>query len=173
VFRVGDFVVYGSNGVCKVENIGTLEGAGVPADRLYYTLLPLYMRGSRIFSPVDNQKVIIRPVLSPEEASLLINEIHELEPLWINDEKKREVHYKEAFRTCDCRQYVRIIKTIYMRQESRLAEGKKVTAQDEKYFQMAEDALYGELAISLGLTKEDAKAYVIENVEKLIASKGE
>ena len=139
----------------------------MPQDRLFYTLHPLYMKGSTLFTPVDNSKVIIRPVLSKEEAKELIREIPNLEPLWINDERKREIQYKETIRTCDCRQYVRIIKTIYLRRENRLAEGKKVTVQDEKYFHMAEEALYGELAISLELSKEEAKSYVINKVTEL------
>ena len=73
MFRVGDFVVYGSNGVCQVQKIGPLESAGMPKDRVYYTLHPQYVKGSTIFTPVDNQKVIIRPVLSREEAMELVN----------------------------------------------------------------------------------------------------
>ena len=167
MFHTGDYVVYGNNGVCRVEGIGTLEVSGMPQDRLFYTLHPLYMKGSTLFTPVDNSKIIIRPVLSKEEAKELIREIPNLEPLWINDERKREIQYKETIRTCDCRQYVRIIKTIYLRRENRLAEGKKVTVQDEKYFHMAEEALYGELAISLELSKEEAKSYVINKVTEL------
>ena len=108
MFHTGDYVVYGNNGVCRVEGIGTLEVSGMPQDRLFYTLHPLYMKGSTLFTPVDNSKVIIRPVLSKEEAKELIREIPNLEPLWINDERKREIQYKETIRTCDCRQYVRI-----------------------------------------------------------------
>ena len=40
MFKAGDFVVYGSNGVCRVQKVGTLDSPGVPKDRLYYTLIP-------------------------------------------------------------------------------------------------------------------------------------
>ena len=103
MFKAGDFVVYGSNGVCRVQKVGTLDSPGVPKDRLYYTLIPYYIKGSTIFTPVDNQKVIIRPVLTREEALKLIDEISGIDMLWIGDEKKRELQYKEAFRSCDCR----------------------------------------------------------------------
>jgi len=46
-------------------------------------------------------------------------------------------------------------------------EGKKVTAVDEKYFHLAENSLYGELAIPLEMTKEEVKKYVVERVEQL------
>lgn len=104
----------------------------------------------------------MRRILTKTEAMELIDGITKIDSLWIADEKTRELQYKEMFRKCDCRELVRIIKTIYARKQARLAEGKKVTTQDEKYFHMAEEALYGELAISLGMTKDEVKAFVIE-----------
>ena len=162
MFKAGDFVVYGSNGVCRVQKVGTLDSPGVPKDRLYYTLIPCYIKGSTIFTPVDNQKVIIRLVLTREEALQLIDEISCIDMLW----------YKEAFRSCDCRELVKIIKTIYLRKQSRIAEGKKVTTQDDKYFHMAEDALYGELAVALGFTREETKKFVIDRVKQLEVQEG-
>ena len=49
--------------------------------------------------------------------------------------------------------------------EDRIAEGKKVTSSDSKYFHLAEESLYGELAISLDMEKEEVKDYVKEKVE--------
>lgn len=169
MFEIGDRIVYGSNGVCCVENIGALDSPNALKGRIYYTLTPQYTKGSTIFTPVDNEKVKMRPVMSREEASVLIDEIKDIETLWIADEKGRELEYKQAIMKCECRELVKIIKTIYLRKQSRLIEGKKVTAVDEKYFRMAEERLYGELAVSLGMNEEDVKNYVTERVEALRA----
>lgn len=58
---------------------------------------------------------------------------------------------------------VKIIKTIYIRMQDRIASGKKITASDKKYFRMAEGRLYGELAISLDMNKEDVTDYIINH----------
>ena len=42
MFKEGDFIIYGSNGVCQVEHIGSMELQGVPDDKMYYTLVPVY-----------------------------------------------------------------------------------------------------------------------------------
>ena len=47
----------------------------------------------------------------------------------------------------------------------RISEGKKSTSNDEKYFNIAEDKLYGELAISLGIDKKEVKEYIRSRVE--------
>ena len=51
-------------------------------------------------------------------------------------------------------EWVRLIKCIYERKLSRVESGKKVTATDEKYMRMAEDALYSEIAVALGTSKD-------------------
>lgn len=172
MFEVNDYIVYGNIGVCKVEKIGTLDTEGVPKDRIYYTLCPYYTKGNTIFTPADNQKVLMRPIISEEEALKLIDNIKEIEALWIDDEKSGAIKYKEAFSKCDCKELVRIIKTIYVRKQSRIAEGKKVTMGDEKYFHMAEDSLYGELAIALHMDKEEVKEFVVKRVEQRTSPQG-
>ena len=68
MFKEGDFIIYGSNGVCQVEHIGSMDLQGVPGDKMYYTLVPVYEEKSRLFTPVDNHKVVMRPVISKQEA---------------------------------------------------------------------------------------------------------
>ncbi|MBR2696798.1 MAG: CarD family transcriptional regulator [Parasporobacterium sp.] len=160
MFKVGDLIVYGNTGVCKVEKIGKPDLAGVSDNKEYYTLLPYYSKNSRIFTPCDNDKVVMRPVMSKKEAEKLLKEIPEIDLLVITDEKKREECYKATMRSCDCREFVSILKTIYTRKKIRLAEGKKVTASDERYFSMAEDKLFGELAIALGIEKSAVRTKV-------------
>ena len=164
MFKVGEYVVYGTNGVCKVESIGTLNmGMG---DREYYTLAPVYEKKSKLFTPVDNQKIIIRPVLTKQETDELIDQIENIDLLCVEDEKKREETYKEAMRTCDSKQWVKIIKTLYLRKQDRLSQGKKATSSDEKYLHMAEQNLYGELAFSLNIPKEDVEHFITERIQE-------
>ena len=166
MFEIGEFIVHGTAGVCEVVQIGPLTTFGVDKDKLYYTLSPCYSSGSKVFTPVDSTKVLMRPVISMEEAKNLINNLPDIECLWIKEEKQRENHYKESIKQCDCTEFVRIIKTIYLHKQTRLEQGKKVTAVDDKYFKMAEDRLYGELAIALGMNKDNVKEYIFDSIEK-------
>ena len=38
MFEQGEYIVYGSTGVCKVEKVTTMDMDGVPGDKLYYIL---------------------------------------------------------------------------------------------------------------------------------------
>ena len=61
----------------------------------------------------------------------------EIPTAWVDNEILREQNYKEAVKANDPEALVAIIKMIYQRKEKRLAQGKKCTATDARYFQLA------------------------------------
>lgn len=54
----------------------------------------------------------------------------------------------------------------YHRKQLRISEGKKMTATDERYMHIAEDALYLELGTALNMDKEQVFEYIIKEIEK-------
>lgn len=165
MYEVGDCVIYGTKGVCVVENIGPIDVDGIPKDKLFYTLDPIYDSGSRVFTPIDHPKVIMRPVITKEEALALIQEIPELDAFYISDDKIREQEFKRALLKCDCKESLRIIKTLYLRKKHRVLAGKKVTSGDSKYLKISEDSLYGEFAVALNMSQDEVKEFIIESIK--------
>ena len=165
MFGIGDYVICGNKGVCEVENITTLNISGVDREREYYILKPLYMNGSTVYVPVDSPKESMRKVLKREEAEELIRAIPEIPLLVITNDKLSEQTYKDCTRTNDCEDLVKIIKTIYTRKQKRMKAGRKVTAVDAKYFHMAEENLYGELAVSLNIRRQDVESYIADVID--------
>ncbi|MCR4961913.1 MAG: CarD family transcriptional regulator [Lachnospiraceae bacterium] len=154
MFAINEFVIHTTGGICQVKNIAPLDMPGADKSRKYYFLAPIKTNGSKVFVPVDNDGTI-RKVLTGDEAWELIDEIPEIEEMRVDNEKQRENLYKEAIRSCDCRELVSVIKNLYSRREKRLSEGKKTTATDDKYFKIAEDNLFSELAFAIGRNKDE------------------
>ena len=167
MFDKGQLIIYGSNGVCEVTDITKMSFKGVNESKLYYVLQPYYQKTGKIFTPVDNEKVVMRQLISAEEAKALIDDIPNIESLWVANDKQREEAYKECIKSYECKEYIKIIKTLYMRKQERIAQGKKITATDERYFKQAEDNLYSELAIPLGIPKEEMGEYITKRIEEL------
>ncbi len=165
MFEIGEYIVYGTTGVCKIMDITSMNMEGVPKDALYYILQPYHQNSSKIFISVDNQKTIMRRILTREEVEGLIEEIPSIEELWVENDKQREEEYKTCIRSCECKEWVKIIKSLYLRKQERLAKGKKITATDERYLRMAEDNLYSELSIPLGIPKDEMEQYIAEKIE--------
>ena len=81
MFQAGDLLVYGTTGVCRVLSIDRRQErvGSTRQERLYYQLKPIY-QGGLIYTPVDNDKVSMRPIISRQEAEDLISEIPTLHP---------------------------------------------------------------------------------------------
>ncbi len=166
VFAKGEYVVCGNKGVCMVEDITTLNISGVDKERRYYILKPVYMAGSTVYVPVDTAEESMRRVLSKEQADKLIQGIPDIPLITITNDKLLEQEYRGCMKTNCCEEWIKIIKTIYLRKQKRLEAGRKVTAVDAKYFRMAEDNLYGELAVSLSMPRETIESYITGEMDK-------
>lgn len=166
MFEKGDYVVYGSKGVCLIWDIAPVDLPGVDKNRLYYIMHPVQDSSGSVYLPTDSKKAVIRRVMSEQEARQLIDEIPQIEQLWVSDDRKREASYKEAMRSCSSRAWVSIIKALYLRKCERVAAGKKITALDERYLKAAEQELYGELSVALGIPKEEMQSYIHDYIEK-------
>lgn len=160
MFQINDLVVYGKNGVCSVKGIGTLSL--INNDRIYYTLVPVYNKEEIIYAPVENGRIVMREVISREDAKELIDIFPDLEETVVANERDRENCYKQTLLGCNCEKLASMIKTIYNRKCKRISEGKKVTVVDEKYFRQAEEQLFGELTFALDVDKTKISEMISE-----------
>lgn len=165
MFEKGDYVVNGKNDVCRVEDIGEPDFLWVPRGRMYYFLQPVYAQGSKVYIPVDNGEQMMRKAMGKQEAQDLIASIPEIEVISITNEKACEEKYKECLRKNESREWIRILKTTYSRKQKRNLDGRKVTSIDQKYRKLAEEQLYGEIALALDMPKEDVEDYIIRQME--------
>lgn len=164
MFEKGELVIYGSNGLCDITDIKTVDIPGIDKDRLYYILSA---RNSKctIYVSADGDLSKMRKLISKEEAESLLLNVKEIEPLKLKDEKKPDAEYKKALQKYDCMELFKLIKCIYLRRKQKLDEGKKINASDEKYMHLAEDMLYQELGVVLDIPKEQVLDYIIKGIE--------
>lgn len=52
MFGKGDYIVYGTTGVCRVRDITAMASGETGAEKMYYVLEPMGVAGSRIMTPV-------------------------------------------------------------------------------------------------------------------------
>ncbi len=166
MFEKDQLIMCGGHGVCRVVSITDNPVDRRDKVRKYYVLEPLFEKASTIYTPVDNDKVIMRRVMTKEEAEELTKRVTEIDTVWIQEEKNREQMYKEAIRTYDCRSLVQVIKTLYMRKQNRIQEGKKVLSSDEQYLRKAEELLYSEMSVALSIPREEVETYIKDVVSR-------
>lgn len=165
MFSIGQNVICGNKGVCTIEDIATLDIAGVDKAKKYYILKPMYITASTVYVPVDSSVISMRTVLTKQEAEELVQRIPDIPALEIKNERLLEQDYKECLKSNNCVEWVKIIKTIYERRQKRILVGRKETAVDSKYFRMAEDILHGELSVALDIEKECVSQCIMERLK--------
>ena len=163
MFQIGEYVVHITGGICQITEIAPLNIPGADKDRNYYVLNPIKPKGGKVFVPTDSEKAI-RQVMTDKEAWKLIDEIPNIKEKIVENEKLREACYKEAIRSCDCRELIGIIKSLHTRRNQRLAEGKKTTATDYKYYKLAEENLFSELAFAIGRERDEMPQLIEDRV---------
>lgn len=162
MFEKGNYVVNANNGICEISDIVTMDmGSG---DKEYYVLIPIEENTAKVFLPVDIAEKRIRPTMSAEDAWKLIKEIKAVDEAFVENEKDREKLYKEAINSRDPKRLISIMKTLYIRKQKRLEEGKKTTAVDERYFKLAENQLYSELAFALKVQRSELNQIIEQNI---------
>ena len=164
MYNKGDVVLYGTNGICDIIDITTVDIQGIAKDRLYYVLKTRNNTGT-IYVAVDSDISKMRKLISTDEATELIAGIADIEPLELKDKKKPDTEYREVLQRYDCKELIGLIKCIYFRKKERLDEGKKVIAADEKYMKLAEDVLYQELGVVLDIPKDQVLDYLIDRIK--------
>ena len=161
MFKVKDYIMYGSTGVCQIVDIRNEKCAG-SGDTEYYILQPVYNNSMIIKTPVNNQKVFMRETITKADVLSLIATIPETETMWINNDKQRSENFKAALRTGKSEECIKVIMTIYLEKKEKTAVGKKLTKIDEDIMEAAEKQLYEEFAIALNISPGEVVSYILE-----------
>ena len=165
MFEVDDYIMYGMTGVCKVLDI-TNEKFINSDKREYYVLSPIYSDNTIIKIPVDNNKVPMRKVISKGDVTSLINNIPNMETLWIEDEKKRNEKFKIMLKSGQCEKLIKLIRSIDSNKEYVKSIGKKSYQADNHIMKEAERLLNEEFAIILDISPDEITSYISSKINQ-------
>ena len=166
MYQVGELVVYGMHGVCRVVSE---EERLVDKKRLNYLALePLSNGNSRFLVPTQNAAAMakLQPILSKEELEAMITSEDVKTGQWIRDENQRKQTYRELIGSGDRKRLMRMVHTLYRHKANQIALGKKNHLCDENFLHDAEKLLIGEISIVLHLEPEQARAYIHKNLKE-------
>ena len=120
-----------------------------------------------IYTPVENTKVSIRPVISREEAERLIDLIPSMQAEVYRAPTLQALaqHYQTAVRSHNCQDLIELMMSIYAKQKQAESQKRRLGMVDERYMKQAERLLYGELAIALDIPVDEVQPYIAQRVE--------
>ena len=164
IYRTGDVVVYGAEGLCRIEDI-TERKFGKEKIR-YYVLRQICRNDSVSYVPVDNEKSVskMRPALTADE----VREMIELMPLekspWIDNDRERRQAFKEIILYGANEDIIKLVSDLYIRRKEQEAKGRKLYSADERIFKDAENIVFEEIAYALDMPAEKVPDYILSAV---------
>ena len=131
MYKKGDVIVYGKSGVCIVDDICEVE-FGI--EGLCYKLGPYDDQQNAIYVSVDNDKIMVRDVISAEKARDIIDQMGECPAIFPKNDKERAELVKETLNSEDMSKWMQLLKGLYIEREKRLRMRKSLKYKDEKVF---------------------------------------
>ena len=167
MFERNEYVFHESGGICRIIDIQTAPLEGMPADRLYYIMKPIHDANSVIYLPVDCDSIFVRRLLCRAEAEELLDRIPFVLAIEENNAKLLRAKYTEAMNTHDPLDWIRVIKTAYLRAEAQSFRTQRLSETERSFAEHAKRNLHSELAIALGLEERDMEEYIINHVKNM------
>ncbi len=166
MYKIGDLIMYGSTGVCRVEALSE-EKFSLEDIQMYYVLQPLYQNGT-IYAPVENNKVYMRPIISEDVANKLIDDMPSVEAEAVKCKSVQQLskHYQSVIDTHDCRSLVKLTKSIHLKEEAASRQNKHLGQIDKKFMKRAKDLLFEEFAAALKIEKNEVAGYINRRVDE-------
>lgn len=160
MFQVGELVVYGIHGVCRVKEVQ--ERVVNKVRQQYLVLEPVGKGGSQFMVPTQNAAAMskLTALISREEWENLLASPAVHTSNWITDENKRKQSYRELAGS-GCREtLLQTVYSIYAHRAAQKAAGKRLHMCDENFLHDAEKMLSSEIETVLGLSAPEALSYL-------------
>ena len=161
MYQIGDRVVYGSLGVCRVDGFSYPDRSS----KAFYCLAPLYQSGV-IHTQVESAKIPLRPVMSAEAAGELLAQ---LPTLRVEIFKERTIQqlaqkYQAVVQSGDPLQLMSLSLSVQLKRRQAEAQNRRLGMVDERYGRQAERLLFGELAVALGTSMDAIPTLIAQHM---------
>lgn len=170
MFKIGDFIVYGCDGVFEIVGIESKCFAGMNQENDYYILKSKENNNNKLFVPTNNEILCskIKKILKYEEISALIKK-NDTIVNWISDNKLRSKYYKEVINSYDREAMVALVKYLYEIKNNKQGLTKRLYSIDEDALKKMSFALFSELSHIIKILPEQVIPLIcgeIDYIEK-------
>lgn len=166
MYQIGEKVLYGIHGVCRVSD--TEERTVDRVKRQYLVLEPVDQAGAKFFVPTHNAAALakLRPILSREALESLLRSEDVKKDAWIEDENARKQTYRELINSGDRTALIQMVGSLHRHKEAQALAGRKFHLCDENFLRDAEKLLSAEFSLVLGIEPEQVGSYVLSAINE-------
>ena len=160
MLKLNDTVMYGTTGVCTVENIEKKTIGKVT--RTYYVLRPKAQTSSTVFLPADNEILLrkVRTVMTADEIIGIIRELPAEPNIWVDDDNERKLRYNEIITSGDRKRCLLMVRTLRSHQKELAEKGKRLHIADERALKEGQRLIHDEFSYVLNIEPEEVGSFI-------------
>ena len=161
-FDIGEYVSYGINGMCNIEDIRPMQLSQCVEKMMYYILRPESNPKSTIFVPVNNQKLVskMRELMTKEEINAMLVRMKDRTLEWEKDVRFRTESFHEILNNGVNQDLILMIRCLHRKRQELVQLGKKLPARDSNTLKTAERLVEEEFAHVLHIKCEEVSDYI-------------
>lgn len=165
MYEIGQLVLYGIHGVCRIVAVEAMRFGKAKAR--YYVLEPVEQPGAKFYIPVENEAAVskLRPLMTREELLELLHADRVRNAPWIADENQRKLRYRELITSGDRESLMGMIGALHRHRRAQLAAGRKFHQADENFLSDAQKLLNAEFAQVFGLEPKEVNGFILKELE--------
>ena len=161
-FDIGEYVSYGINGMCNIEDIRPMQLSQSVEKMMYYILRPESNPKSTIFVPVNNQKLVskMREPMTKDEINAMLVRMKDRTLEWEKDVRFRTESFHEILNNGVNQDLILMIRCLHRKRQELVQLGKKLPARDSNTLKTAERLVEEEFAHVLHIKGEEVSDYI-------------
>ena len=161
-FDIGEYVSYGINGMCNIEDIRPMQLSQSVEKMMYYILRPESNPKSTIFVPVNNQKLVskMRELMTKDEINAMLVRMKDRTLEWEKDVRFRTESFHEILNNGVNQDLILMIRCLHRKRQELIQLGKKLPARDNNTLKTAERLVEEEFAHVLHIKCEEVSDYI-------------
>ena len=161
-FDIGEYVSYGINGMCNIEDIRPMQLSQSVEKMMYYILRPESNPKSTIFVPVNNQKLVskMREPMTKDEINAMLVRMKDRTLEWEKDVRFRTESFHEILSNGVNQDLILMIRCLHRKRQELVQLGKKLPARDSNALKTAERLVEEEFAHVLHIKCEEVSDYI-------------
>ena len=163
MYSVKDYVVCGSSGVCRVEDIRVPDYAVLKVP--HYVLQPLYDLKTKVTIPVEGGHCHLRSTITRGEAEDFSKQFHACETLFCNDSRYLGKFASEILSGGEWLKWLGLFKGFCEKRSRQKSRGKGLTMREDALYNRVKNLVVGELAFVLKMSVEDVEISCIRALE--------
>ncbi|MBP5292595.1 MAG: CarD family transcriptional regulator [Clostridia bacterium] len=166
MFSAGEYIVYGTSGVCEIIEICKSPFSKEDL-RDFYLLHPIKEKQElKIYTPVDNPNVMMRKLMDKAALEVFVQKIPEIQPLVVPVEKNRRDIYRQALSSTEPEKCMSLLKTVHARRAVFAELKRRLPETDLEFEELAKESLFRELSIVLDIPFSDVNTYITKHVDE-------